>query len=213
MNISFSSIGAIIVIIIVLGPIISVVTGGPLATKTGLTKRGQSLVIVILYTILIVGTFVWSGRGVDLTVYDRVVIDWGGMVLPVTDLTKSEQFYREFLDLPKVTPPAHSFLEPQRPCFGLPTKKPLCLSVREAQDGVVQKGSLGGAEVVVNVKSNFPGLYELMKTRQADGAASQGSLSPIGLDGDLEYFTVTDPDGNRIIFRRTRWLKLPVKRG
>src|SRR5689334_14559294 len=75
--------------------------GGPLADKSGLTPRGQSFIIFVFYTILIVGTFAWSGRGADLTVYDRVVVDWGGIAVPVTDLAKSERFYRGIIDLPK----------------------------------------------------------------------------------------------------------------
>lgn len=180
-------------------------TGG----SAPLTPRGQSFLIFVFYTILIVGTFAWSGRGADLTVYDRVVIEWSGIVLPVGDLAKSERFYRQFLDLPPMAPANHTFLKPEMSCLGLPGKKPLCLTLKSSAGS-----GFSEAEVVVNVKSGFQNLYDLLKSRNESPANKEigAVLSPVALDGDLEYFTANDPDGNRIVFRRTKWFKLPNRK-
>ncbi len=160
-----------------------------------------SFAIIFAYSMLIIGTILYSSRVTERTLYDRFIVGFEGVLLNSTDLSRSLSFYRDKLDFP----PIYDVRKGDKKIVGfrMGGDRKLMLS-NEALSG-------RDTSVLLKVRNGIDGLYKKLSTRLGHHGATLPELTnsqsfPPESISELKNrtygkeFVVSDPDGNRLIF-------------
>ncbi len=168
----------------------------------------QTIYLVVSYTLIIVGTMYLSGRITHQTLYNIYSVKFEGVKLPVSDRSRSRDFYQKVLDL--YTQPV-SGVNVDR--VRLPGKRYLFLE--NVTDGSSVAQEKVQQAVLINVRNGFSRLHEAI-VRRAGGNAetlqpeqqictvSPGKITTILKDRSGRSFAARDPDGNCLVFFQPR---------
>lgn len=170
--------------------------------------RIQLPLLVTLYSGIVFGTLWWTSSVTNVTIYDKYLVRFEGVSLAVRDPERSIGFYREvlnFIPLPASLATEHS---ENRTGVLLPDKRKLFFE--RAQDSAEPRSPL----VVLRVRNGFDRLHRELSERLARFRAASGdstppaganrAISPIHSESWGEEFTVTDDDGNGVVFLQPR---------
>ncbi len=144
----------------------------------------EFFLLACTYTAVIAGVLWWASRVAGPSVYDRSITRLEGASITVTDAERSRKFFQQVLDFRPM---------PNENAILLPDRHKIFLDVRE---------NSSPGEVYLDIRNGLQRLHAALKKRgeNFDGVA----ITEIDSQRDSEQFEVTDFDGNRFIFRKSR---------
>ncbi len=151
----------------------------------------SSKIISTIYTLLILGVFFVSGRGLDRGLQDKFLIRSNATILRVGNLSKSADFYKSLLN------------------YDIPNPEKGLKELRfETPDGAFiylseVSGGQSGTTIAMNVRNGFLNLHAELLQRERQLVSKLGSgrfISEITKTKNDQRFSVTDPDHNQLIF-------------
>jgi hypothetical protein len=165
----------------------------------------------VLYTLVTLGTFYLSGLGRRESIFEKLIVQYSGVILPVADRVKSVKFYERLFDLPPAAELGGGLW-----CFDVAGLEELCL--REIGSATGPTGVSAGAPatvVLATVKSGFARLHAELVQRSGKPALhaegdplaaplESGRVSDVVRDGRKELFLIRDLDGNVLVFSKGR---------
>ena len=160
-----------------------------------------SFSIILAYSMLIIGTILYSSRVTERTLYDRFIVGFEGVLLKTSDQGRSLGFYRDKLDFPPIYDVSKG------------DKKIVGFSLGGDRRLVLSPDAFSGRDtsVLLKVRNGIEGLYTKLSKRLGQNGITlpeptkSSSLPPESIS-ELKTktygkeFVVSDPDGNRLIF-------------
>lgn len=169
-----------------------------------MSRTTQTIAIIISYTVVILGTLVWSGRTVEKTLYDKYIIYLEGAIMPVSKEGRSVDFYGEVLNFNQV--PSKKLRQFGKRAFLITQKKRLYL---QPENGEPHYGPVllvrvrnGFDKLHAELLRRYPGSPQQIDPKQAIQQIRAGHVSQVFRGKRSDQFIVSDPDNNRILFYR-----------
>jgi len=172
-----------------------------------MSRTTQTLGLVLVYTVIIVGTVIWSGRIVEKTLYDKYIIYLEGIILPVTDLEATSEFYRDVLNFTELEKsPAVAFGER---AFIIANQKKLFLrqiaEEKRLTPVIVVRVRNGFKKLHQSLLRRFGGKAQMMLNDDDFSKMDTGRVSQIiTWKNPGDQFFLSDQNHNIIIFYQQR---------
>ncbi len=179
-------------------------------------QRWSPTLLFIINTVIIIGVMCWSGTVREKTLYDRFLVSLEGSTLPVSDIKESMNFYTQILNLsPLSTNTSGVTLPDGRAIYFKEKQKP---QIQQFVDQFLDRDNI----IALRVKNSLEKLHSEIVTRSKHPAQSLTpetfvtAISPKHTSSIQEHswgksFSVSDPDGNKIIFLKPKTKKTVVE--
>ncbi|HMO16930.1 MAG TPA: hypothetical protein PKA63_01005 [Oligoflexia bacterium] len=153
------------------------------------------IITILMYTIVIVGVFLWSGQNKEKNLYDKYLISLQGASFSTTNMNMSKNFYQKVLEFDLRHEGDNEM------AFTLPDKRVLNILNSKAHS-LDTKGI-----ILIRVRNGLYNLHEAFmkhlkeyENRQYHFSFSNADVSSIRNTKRGKEFDVLDPDGNIITF-------------